>query len=207
MSCLFVLRVVVVALNLIALVMGVVSLFVPYYTGSFFTASDRALITTVKGGTLAESDPDMEAYKTLLTTPEKGTMDLWKVKYEYFENAYPDKTFNVPAGFLSCSKGSLNIQAAEGVGVVVCVLCCANLIMSIFAFFFSPVVKFPLALYEFLAAAASITVMGLTLSFYLSGWCGQPPLKEMWKLGGGFALCVISCVMSLASSVMTIFVY
>ncbi|CAD2219798.1 hypothetical protein AGDE_14370 [Angomonas deanei] len=65
------------------------------------------------------------------------------------------------------------------------------------------VVRMPLALYSFLAAGAEAASLGIVLHLYSIGWCGAQSLeKQGYKLSTGFALMLVSTLLSLASSVL-----
>ncbi|KAG5499202.1 hypothetical protein JIQ42_04014 [Leishmania sp. Namibia] len=135
--------------------------------------------------------------------PAKSKMTLWRLTYAASGG---DTSIDLRDEYFTCLRGNMLIQAAEGISVVACVLGAANFIMSIFLFFFSAIVKFPLAVYFFLAAAAAVVTLGLALDFYLRGWCSAQSLKACaWNVSVGFAFFVLSCGASLIASVLTFF--
>ncbi|CAM45342.1 conserved hypothetical protein [Leishmania braziliensis MHOM/BR/75/M2904] len=137
--------------------------------------------------------------------PAKSKMTLWRLSYG---TSRANTSINLRGDYFTCYQGNIFIQAAEGFAVVTCVLGAANLIMSVFLFFFAPVVKFPLAVYLFLAAAAAVVTVGFALNLYLQGWCSAESLKASeWSLSLGFASFAISCGVSLTASVLVILSY
>lgn len=156
-------------------------------------------------------DATYYTYLQLSTIPFNGSeMTLWWATLRYPVSATASKVnttgldltssvkLELRTSYFNCSQGQLNIQAAAGTAVVSCVLCCANAILAIFMFCVQPVVKYPLGLYAFLAAASAAVAFGLQLHLYLNGWCDAAAMKDAgWTLDIGFILLVISCGLSL----------
>ncbi|GET89699.1 hypothetical protein, conserved [Leishmania tarentolae] len=207
MRCYTITRSLVLVCATIALAFAVVGVFIPFFVmPSSIVETVNSLNSSIQSPTfnIESGKATLERFGLLASgPPAKSVMTLWKLTYGSSEN---DTSITLRDDYFTCFRGNMLIQAAEGIAVVTCVLSAANFIMSVFLFFFSPIVKFPLVVYFFLAAAAAAVTSGLTLHLYLHGWCTNTSLKmQEWNLSSGFALFVISCGVSLIASVGTVF--
>lgn len=196
-------RVTVMVCSVIAVALAVVGTLMPFFTmSSGVTATIASLNATIhSSGFNITTDADVLAQFGMLVggAPAGTKMTLWQL-------TSGNTTVDLRDNFFTCYSGNMLIQAAEGIAVVTCVLAAADFIMAIFLFLFSAVVKFPLALYFFLSAAAAAVTFGLALNLYLHGWCGLQSLKTTkWDLSFGFVFFVVSCVASLLASILTMF--
>ncbi|KAG5475283.1 hypothetical protein LSCM1_03396 [Leishmania martiniquensis] len=189
----------------IALALSVLGVFMPFFE---MPASVESTLDTLNA-TIHSPSFDIETDKATLERfgllaggpPGKSKMTLWKLIYATSKAGTP---VDLREDYFTCFHGNMLIQTAEGMSVVSCVLAAANVIMAIFLFFFSAVVKFPLAMYFFLAAAAAAVTCGVALHLYLHGWCNTPSLKACeWNLSVGFAFFVVSSGVSLIASALT----
>lgn len=207
--CYTAVRVFVLIFSIVALAFAIVGVFVPF----FHVPANKQTVLDELNSTVSSSSFNVTANKATLerfsqlagSPPAKSTMTLWKLKYA----TAVDNTTSIDLrdDYFACYAGNMNIQAAEGIAVVTCVLGAANFILSVFTFTFSAVVKFPLALYFFLSAGAAAVTFGIMLHLYLHGWCGDASLKSSyWNLTLGFAFYVVSCAFSLIASVLTMFI-
>lgn len=209
MVCYTVVRAFVLIFSVVALAFAIVGVFVPFFA---VPSNKQAVIdelnATVKSADFSspKDDATLRRFIHLVgSAPAKSTMTLWKLKYHRAVEGLT--SLDLRDDYFSCYSGNMLIQAAEGIAVVTCVLGAANFILSAFTFNFSAVVKFPLALYFFLSAAAAAVTFGIMLHLYLHGWCDDTPLKSSyWNLNLGFAFFVVSCAFSLVSSVLTMFI-
>lgn len=210
MSCCYIaVRVFVVIFSIVALALAIVGVFVPFFS----MPSNKQTVVNELNATVSSSTFNVTKDRATLqrfsqlagSPPAKSTMTLWKLKYG---SAVDNVTsIDLRDDYFACYTGNMNIQAAEGIAVVTCVLGAANFIMSAFTFSFSAVVKFPLALYFFFSAGAAAVTFGIMLHLYLHGWCGDASLKSAyWNLALGFAFYVVSCAFSLVASVLTMFI-
>lgn len=209
MACFTAIRVFVLLFAAVALALAVVGVLMPFFmVPSSRTNTVAALNTTVRSSSfsVANDMPTLRRFSLLAgAPPAKSTMTLWKLKYGTAVGN--TSSVDLRDEYFSCYSGNMLIQSAEGIAVVTCVLAAANFLLSTFTFAFSAVVKFPLALYFFLSAATAAVTFGLMLNLYLHGWCDDTSLKAAeWDFALGFFFFVISCGVSLISSVLTMFV-
>ncbi|KAK7201800.1 Amastin surface glycoprotein [Novymonas esmeraldas] len=207
MKCRIFIRVVVLLCAVIAVALAVVGVFMPFFEmPSTVNSTVQSLNTSLHSPSfnVATEASTLQRFGALIGGPPANSkMTLWKVTYG---TSGANNSVDLRDDYFTCYKGNMLIQAAEGVAVVACALGAANLILSIFLFLFSAVVKFPLSVYFFLSAAAAAVTFGLALNLYLHGWCSVPPLQSSeWNLSLGFAFFVISCGVSLIGSVLTLF--
>lgn len=209
MTCYTAVRVFVLLFSIISLALAIVGVFEPFF---IVPASRQSTLDALNQTVLSASfDPATDAatlqrFSQLAgAPPAKSKMTLWKLTYGTSQDNRT--SVDLRDEYFSCYNGNMLIQGAEGIAVVTCVLGAANFILSAFTFAFSAVVKFPLALYFFLSAGAAAATFGIMLHLYLHGWCDDASLKSAeWDLNLGFICFVISCALSLISSVLTMFI-
>ncbi|KPI88006.1 hypothetical protein ABL78_2882 [Leptomonas seymouri] len=202
-------RICVLIFSIVALVLAVVGVFMPFFTVS---SSKQSTLDSIKANVLSSSfDPSKDAHmmqrfiELSSSSPPESVMTLWTLKYGGALNA--SAPVDLRDAYFMCYSGNMMIQTAEGMAVVTCVLGAANLILSAFTFAFSEVVKLPLALYFFLAAGAAAVTFCVMLHLYLNGWCDSVSMRSLyWDLTYGFALYVVSCTLYLTASILTMFI-
>lgn len=136
----------------------------------------------------------------------EGSMTLWKIKLWQTARTEPLKE-DLSTGYLFCPDALFRFQVAQAMSVVGCVLCAANLIMSPFLFFFSVVVKYPMAVYSLLAGVATAASFAIMLSLYKYGLCDDAQLKLQergWGISAGILCFIVSFVLSFVNSILVL---
>lgn len=209
MSSVTAIRITVVLLGAVALAFTFLSLFLNLFTISTsyeieYLKLEESLSNSTFNATSEAGIAMVRRFYELQTLPSKSsTFTMWKANYEYITGT--KQSFALQNEYFACEAGQRNIQLVQGIAVVAAVLGAMNIVMSLFLFNFSAVVKFPLAIYFFLSAATAGVSFAMLLHLFLNGWCDEAALKtNKWVVSIGFVALPISMVLSFVSAILSI---